>query len=159
MFSFVPRHWRPTRATSLAFACSAWRNCGANGGGSITVKRQGSVATCSSSPLATGFRNSRTAGSARRPGESCKRWRRPGGQRGGFVRRRVQPETRRASGSGMARPDSHRHYHGRWVRVCRVELSVPDQDRQKDHRSALVGAALLWSASGRRGASGPWGAR
>ena len=54
-----------------------------------------------------------------------------------------QPEARRASGSGMARPHAHRHCHGRWVRVRRDELSVPDQDRQKDHRSALVGAALL----------------
>jgi len=30
---------------------------------------------------------------------------------------------------------------------------VPDQDRQKDHRSALVGPALLWPAGGRCGAS------
>src|ERR1700730_17426732 len=49
-----------------------------------------------------------------------------------------QPEARRASGSGMAWPHAHRHGNGRWVRVCRDELSVPDQDRQKDHRSALV---------------------
>ena len=30
---------------------------------------------------------------------------------------------------------------------------------KKDHRSALVGSALLWAASGRCGASEPWGAR
>ena len=59
-----------------------------------------------------------------------------------------QPEARRASCSRMAWPYSHRHGDGRWVRVCRDELSVPDQDRQKDHRSALVGSALLWPASG-----------
>ncbi len=41
-----------------------------------------------------------------------------------------QPEARRASCSGMARPHAHRHRHGRWVRVWRGELSVPDQDRQ-----------------------------
>ena len=35
--------------------------------------------------------------------------------------------------------------------VCRHQLSVPDQDRQKDHRSALVGAALLrTSGNGQR---------
>src|ERR1019366_10610161 len=34
-----------------------------------------------------------------------------------------------------------------------------DQDCQKDHRSALVGSALLWAASGRCGASEQWGAR
>ena len=58
-----------------------------------------------------------------------------------------------------ARPDSHHHGHGGWVRVCRDELSVPDQDRQKDHRSALVGSAFLWAVSGRCGASEQWGAR
>ena len=41
----------------------------------------------------------------------------------------------------------------------RDELSIPDQDRQKDHRSALVGSALLWAASGRCGAPDQWGAR
>src|ERR1019366_7144075 len=43
--------------------------------------------------------------------------------------------------------------------VCRGKLSVPDQDRQKDHRSALVGSALLWAISGRCGAPEQWGAR
>ena len=70
-----------------------------------------------------------------------------------------QPEARRASRSRMARPHAHRHGDGRWVRVCRDELSVPDQDRQKDHRSALVGPALLWAAGGRCGAPEQWGAR
>ena len=49
--------------------------------------------------------------------------------------------------------------NGGWVRVCRDELSVADQDRQKDHRSALVGSALLWATSGRCGAPEQWGAR
>src|SRR3984893_8559043 len=59
----------------------------------------------------------------------------------------------------MARPLAHRHGNGRWVRVCRDELSVADQDRQKDHRSALVGSALLWAISGKCGAPEHWGAR
>ena len=70
-----------------------------------------------------------------------------------------QPEARRASGSGMARPDAHRHDNGRRVRVWRKELSVAHHNRQKDHRSALVGSALLWAASGSCGASEPWGPR
>jgi hypothetical protein len=52
----------------------------ANGGGSTTVNRRGSVATCLSLPSVTDFRKSRMAGSARRPCASCKRWRRPCGQ-------------------------------------------------------------------------------
>jgi Protein of unknown function (DUF2924) len=59
-----------------------------------------------------------------------------------------QPQAWRASCSGMGRSDSHRYGHGRWVRVCRGELSVPDQDRQRDHRSSLVGSTLLWVISG-----------
>src|ERR1700681_4047253 len=39
-----------------------------------------------------------------------------------------QPEARRASCSEMARPYSHRHDNGRWVRVRWDELSVADQD-------------------------------
>jgi Protein of unknown function (DUF2924) len=62
---------------------SLGRTCGANGGGSPTLNRRGSVATCLSLHSVTDFRKSRIAGSARRPGESCKRWRRPCGQRGG----------------------------------------------------------------------------
>jgi hypothetical protein len=41
-----------------------------------------------------------------------------------------QPEARCASRSGMARAYSHRHGNGRWVRVCRDELSVPDHESQ-----------------------------
>ena len=59
----------------------------------------------------------------------------------------------------MGRPHAHRHGNGGWVRVCREKLSVADQDRQKDHRSALVGSALLWAISGRCGAPEQWGAR
>src|ERR1700730_14653130 len=70
-----------------------------------------------------------------------------------------QPEARRASGSGMARPHAQRHGNGRRGRVCRDELSVADQDRQKGHRSTLVGSALLWAISGRCGASEQRGAR
>src|SRR3984893_3665542 len=70
-----------------------------------------------------------------------------------------QPEARCASGSGMAWPHAHRHGNGRWVRVCRGELFVADQDRQKDHRSALVGATLLWPASGKCRVSEQWEAR
>ena len=70
-----------------------------------------------------------------------------------------QPEARRASCSGMARPYAHRHGHGRWVRVCRDALSVADQDRQNNHRSALVGSALLWAAHVKCAAPEPWGAR
>jgi hypothetical protein len=33
-------------------------------------------------------------------------------------------------------------------RLQEIALSVADQDRQKDHRSALVGSALLWAISG-----------
>jgi hypothetical protein len=39
---------RAIGARSIAFGRSASRNCGANGGGSTTVNRRGSVATCSS---------------------------------------------------------------------------------------------------------------
>src|SRR5438309_8707619 len=38
-------------------------------------------------------------------------------------------------------------------------ISVADQDRPKDHRSALVGSALLCAASGWCGVSAQWGAR
>jgi len=51
--------------------------------------RRGSVATCLSLRLVTDFRKSRTAGSARRPGASCKRWRRRCRQRAGLARRRA----------------------------------------------------------------------
>jgi hypothetical protein len=40
---------------------SALRNCGANGGGSTTVNRRGSAATCLSLPSVTDFRKSSTA--------------------------------------------------------------------------------------------------
>ena len=43
--------------------------------------------------------------------------------------------------------------------LASVLVCVPDQDRQRDHRSALVESALLWAASGRCGASEPWEAR
>ncbi len=58
-----------------------------------------------------------------------------------------RPEARRASRSRMARPHAHRHSHGRRVRICRGKLFIPDHNRQKDHRSALVGPALLWAVS------------
>ena len=77
----------------------------------------------------------------------------------GWPHTEPQPEARRASGSGMARPYAHRHDNGGWGRVCRDELSIPDQDRQKDHRGALVGSALLWAISGRCGAPEQWEAR
>jgi hypothetical protein len=77
------------RTNDGAFVRSASRNCGANGGGSTTLNRRGSVATCLSLPSVTDFRRLRTVGSARRPGASCKRWRRPCGQRAGLAQRRV----------------------------------------------------------------------
>jgi Protein of unknown function (DUF2924) len=43
---------------------------------------------------------------------------------------------------------THRHGHRRWLRVRRGKLSLHDQDRQENHWSALVGAALLWVTSG-----------
>ena len=48
----------------------------------------------------------------------------------GWPHAEPQPEARRASCSGMARPHAHRHGNGRWVRVCRDELSVPDHESQ-----------------------------
>src|ERR1700730_835160 len=77
----------------------------------------------------------------------------------GWCHTEPQPEARRASGSGMGRPHAQCHGNGRWVRVCRGKLSVADQDRQKDHRSALVRSALLWAARGRCGAPEQRGAR
>src|SRR5262245_30646866 len=57
----------------------------------------------------------------------------------------------------MERPHACRHGHRGRVRVRGGKLSVFDEDRPKNHRSTLVGAALLWAACGR--ASGHGAAR
>ena len=125
------------------------RSCVSNGDGCTTVIRRGSVATSLSLDSATDFRKSSTAGSARRRVASCRTIAKALRTNGsGWPNAKPQPEARCASGSRMARPHSYRHGDGRWVRVRRDELSVADQDRQEDHRSALVGSALLWAARG-----------
>lgn len=43
---------------------------------------------------------------------------------------------------------THRYRDGGRIRLFRHDLSVPDPDRQRDHRSALVGAAIFWVTSG-----------
>ena len=65
---------------------------------------------------------------------------------------------RRSKPRDSARPHSYRHSDGKWVRVCRGELCVADQGREKDHGSALVGSALLWIARSSYRASEQWGA-
>src|SRR5262249_25888128 len=44
----------------------------------------------------------------------------------------------------MAWPHSHRDGDGGRLRICRLDLSVPHQDRPQDHRHTLVWPALLW---------------
>ena len=76
-------------ASSIAFDRSDLRSCDTNGGGCSTAIRRRSAATFWSSDSATGFRKSSTAGSARRPVASCRRWPRPCGRQAGSGPRRA----------------------------------------------------------------------
>ena len=59
------------------------------------------------------------------------------------ARSRSQPKAGRPAGPRMARTHPHCHGDGRRVRVWRHDVSVADQNRQKDHRCPLVGPSLL----------------
>src|SRR6476646_7542103 len=48
----------------------------------------------------------------------------------------------------MARTHPHCHSSGRWTRVCRHDVSIAHENRQKDHRCPLVGTSLLRSCAG-----------
>ena len=62
---------------------------------------------------------------------------------------RPQPEAWRPAGTRMAWTHPHCHGNGRWIRVCRDDLSVAHRGRRKDHRRPLVGSALLRSGASR----------
>jgi hypothetical protein len=64
---------------------------------------------------------------------------------------------RRTSCSGMARPYTHRHGHGRWVRICRDELSVPAAGSPKKRGPDQCAPVIFLAILVRGGASEPWG--